>query len=415
MHHGITNVGVHVQAHMKQTKRNTIIVGLVLYLLSSGVSYATFSFLGVGESSVVVMPDTVVSADDSGIDPSLPRTEPCPLNGKLYTEIERDIWEARRPLTVMIENSTEARPHSGVIKADIVYEAVAEGGVTRFMGVFLCGAAAKDVVLAPVRSVRTYFLDWASEYGETPLFAHVGGANCSAPEGTGRCLTDKRAQAIEQLSQYGWRYQKGNDLDQFAIGAPTYIRSRERLGRTVALEHSMVSSTELLWKVGEKRGWTHLDPDGVEWTDSFEPWTFKDELPEAERGAVRSVSHDFWEGYKAYDVRWEYDVASNVYKRFNGGEPHKDLETGDQLAAKNVVVMLTKETGPVDDLKHMLYKTEGEGQALIFMDGEVVDGFWSKTSRLARTEFTTKKGEAIAFNPGQIWISVVSDDTDVAY
>lgn len=399
---------------MKHAKRNTIIVGISLYLVTTLVSYATFSFLGVGSTAAGATPVLTDTGAQPGLDPSIPRTEACPLNGKLYTEIERDIWEQRRPLTVMVENSTEARPHSGIIKADVVYEAVAEGGVTRFMAVYLCDAAYQDVTIAPVRSVRTYFLDWASEYGETPLFAHVGGANCSAPDG-GPCLTDKRAQAIEQLVQYGWRYVTGNDLDQFAVGAPTYVRDRSRLGREVALEHSMVSSSELLWKEGEERGWTNVDPEGVEWMDSFEPWEIKDDAAESERGTVTTISHDFWEGYKQYDVRWEYDSATNSYKRFNGGEPHTDLETGDQITAKNVVVLLTEEEGPVDELKHMLYETTGEGQALIFQDGQVIDGFWEKPTRLSRTVFTTKKGEAVAFNPGQIWISVVSDDTEVAY
>lgn len=402
---------------MTAEKKRTIIAAVILYFFSSGISYATFNFLNSGPD----IPGRVEIDPETGlpIDPDAPRTETCPLNGRLFTEIEREAWEDRRPLAVMVENSPDARPHSGIIKADVVYEAVAEGGVTRFMPVYYCAAQAKDVKIAPVRSVRTYFIDWASEYGETPLFGHVGGANCSAdklPNGNfGPCKTDPRAQAIEQLSRYGWRYSQGNDLDQFAIGAPTYIRNPDRLGRTVATEHSVVASTEGLWNEGEERGWTNIDPEGEEWTENFEPWMFKEDASEGDRGTVAAISYDFWTGHKQFDARWEYDRQTNRYLRLTGGEPHLDLETNEQLYAKNVVVQLTQETVSIDELKHNLYQTVGDGEALIFLDGQVIEGFWEKADRTSRTVFTTKRGEQIEFNPGIIWISVVSDDTQVSY
>lgn len=405
---------------MKSLLQKPILVALIVYLVSAGVTYATASFLSTSpetspSSAVVIDPETGLA-----IDPGAPKTEACPLNGELFTEVERQSWEKRRPLAVMVENSPDARPHSGLIKADIIYEAVSEGGVTRFMPVFYCAAQAKDVKIAPVRSVRTYFIDWASEFN-LPLFGHVGGANCSAdklPNGNfGPCKTDKRAQAIEQLSDYGWRYAKGNDLDQFSVGAPTYIRNPNRLGagKTVATEHSVVGSSEGLWQVGADRGWTNLDPEGNEWSKVFEPWEFKDDAETAERGQVTTISHDFWSGYKQFDAMWKYDPATNTYLRFTGGEPHVDLETQQQLAAKNVVIILTKETTSVDELKHNLYQTIGDGQALIFQDGQVIDGFWEKKDRESRTQFTTKKGDPVEFNRGLIWISVVDDSTQVAY
>ena len=154
-----------------------------------------------------------------------PKTEACPLNGELYTAEEKAIWSGRRPLAVVIENHADSRPQSGLGMADVVYEAVAEGGITRFMAIFYCAAAASNTNydVGPVRSARTYFLDLASEYADYPLYAHVGGANCSAPKDpvTGKqfaCTTDRRAMAIEQISDYGWR-NKGSwgDLDQFSL------------------------------------------------------------------------------------------------------------------------------------------------------------------------------------------------------
>lgn len=387
--------------------KSALIAFVVLYIVSSAASFAAFSKRG-GEGGAPISGNLGAEGGIT-IDPAEPKTESCPLNGMLFTKTEKSIWDNRRPLAIMVENSPEARPHSGLIKADVIYEAVSEGGVTRFMPIYLCAAAAADVIVAPVRSVRSYFIDWASEYAD-PLFGHVGGANCSAdkyPDGSmGPCKTDKRAQAIERLSDIGWRYATGNDLDQFSVGAKAYIRNETRLGTAVATEHSVEGSTEKLWKEGAKRGWTNKDPEGKEWLDSFDAWEFKQDAEAGNRGQVATISHDFWEGYKLFDARWTYDPASNSYLRFTGGEPHKDLETGSQLSAKNVVVQKTKELVSIDELKHNYYEAVGEGEALIFQDGNVIDGYWEKKSRTDRTIFTTKKGEEIAFNPGVIWISI---------
>lgn len=404
---------------MVLNQRNFLIAGIALYLASAGISYAVFNSssgepINPGGSTTATGP-----ADGLQIDPSEPRDQQCPLNGAMYTKTEANVWAKRRPLAIMVENSPDARPHSGIVRADIVYEAVSEGGVTRFMPIFLCDAARSNVIVAPVRSVRTYFIDWASEYGEKPLFGHVGGANCSAeklPNGmNGPCKTDIRAQAIEQLVKYEWRYSKGNDLDQFSVGAKAYIRNETRTGKQVATEHSVEGRTEQLWAVGAERGWTNLDPDGVDWTTNFRTWKFKDEAPENERTNITPIAHEFWSGYKQYDVRWDYDRATNTYKRTTGGEAHVDLETKQQIAVKNVIIIKSKEINGVDELKHNLYETTPGGDALIFQNGQVIEGRWAKKNRTDRTIFTDKKGQEIEFVRGKIWISVIDKTWPVNY
>lgn len=68
------------------------------------------------------------------INPSEPKDRPCPVNGELFTKTEEAVWKTRRPVLAMVENHIEARPQSGLSSADLVYEALAEGGITRFMG-----------------------------------------------------------------------------------------------------------------------------------------------------------------------------------------------------------------------------------------------------------------------------------------
>jgi len=391
---------------------------LLVFFVSAGASYALTTYLYAPASSGPLSPLATPSASGGlTLDPSTPRTAECPINGELYTEAEQKVWQGRRPLYVMIENSVDARPQSGLSSADVVYEAVAEGGITRFGAVFYCGVSAADTIVGPVRSARIYFVNTASEYNY-PLYAHVGGANCSPtdPNNASRtCQTDSKVQALELLDKYGWVGSKGNDLNQFGIGFPTFWRDYERMGRTVATEHTMYSSTGKLWKyAATSRGWTNMSPKGVSWEEDFDKWSWKDEADTASRGNL-SPSFGFWENYKDFGVVWHYDATSNAYSRDNGGSPHLDKDNNKQLQAKVVVVQLVEETGPVDSLKHMYYEVTGSGEALIFQDGNVTKGTWKKATREARTKFLDSKGKVISFNRGTIWIEQVPADNKIAY
>lgn len=384
---------------LKSQKLKVVVGALGLYLLSTGISWSAFSFLK-GEPDSFISPDGL-EEKRGGIDLSGPKNEECPLNGKKYTKTEKNIWEARRPLGIMVENHEEARPQSGLSRADIVYEAIAEGGITRFLAIYLCDAAREEVQVGPVRSARTYYLDWISEYGEFPLYAHVGGANTPGP-----------ANALGQIASYGWNAK--NDLNQFSIGFPTFWRDYERLGHPVATEHTMYSTTDKLWEVAAERGFSSRGEDGEHWDKVFVPWRFKDPKPESTPTAS-SVTFPFWEGYSQYGVSWKYDESLNVYKRENGGSIHTDLNNNQRLEAANVVVMFTTVKGPIDALKHLLYKTIGKGEALIFQDGQVIKATWSKESRTSRTKFTGSKGAEIEFVRGPVWIEVLQTGTKVNY
>lgn len=376
-----------------------LILGILgLYLLTAGISYFAFSFL-LG-SPELISPEEV-EEKRSGIDLSAPKTEACPLNGKLYTKAEREIWESRRPLGIMIENHQESRPQSGLSRADVIYEAVAEGGVTRFLAIFYCGASAQEVQVGPVRSARTYFMDWVSEWGKSPLYVHVGGANKPGP-----------ADALGQIRQYGWDLY--NDINQFSVGFPTFWRDYERLGRPVATEHTMYSMLDKLWAVAEERELGRKDKDGARWDETFVSWNFSDGQASNPPTAPR-ISFPFWSGHKDYGVVWAYDQASNSYKRENGGVSHTDLNNNEQVSASNVVIMFTTVRGPIDELKHLLYKTTGSGKALVFQNGQLINAVWRKDSRTARTKFTDSKGGEVEFVRGPIWIEVLENGTEVEY
>lgn len=392
-------------------KAMVILSFLGLYLLSTGTSWAIFSYLKEEPS---------LGGDDllSKIN-ELPKTEECPINGEKYTKIEKDIWESRRPIAAMIENHQEARPQSGLSSADVIYEAVAEGGITRFLGIFYCGVSAREVKLAPIRSARVYFVNWAAEYGDFPLFVHIGGANniCNnCPGGVKTSGTVAReVDAFSALEKLGWRYAYGNDFDGGTnIGYPVIIRDQYRLGEKSAWEHSVVGFSDKIFEEGENRGFGFEDEEGNPWSESFKKWTFSDDNPLSSPKAT-SISFEFWSNKADYDVQWKYQAEGNDYVRYNGGKEHLDLETNEQLSAKNVVIMFVSEAGPVDKEGHMFYTTLDTGDALIIQNGDIITGTWEKSTQSGRTRFYDKDGKEVKFVRGSIWIEAVPEGNEIDY
>lgn len=365
---------------------------IILYAASAGVSYVVFNtFL---KSPISISAPLIGSLTDvtSGAEEGV-KDRQCPLNGALYTKTREEQWKKRRPLGVMIENHLDARPIIGWTRADTVYEAVAEGGITRTLTMYYC----QDVGdIAPVRSARTYFLDWLSEYNA--LYAHVGGANTPGP-----------ADALGQIRDYGIL-----DMDQFGLGFPTYWRSTDKLA-----PHNVHSTTKKLWEAAAARdeGWGPTDKNGKPWDASFTLWKFKDEAPLENRSDQKPIVVPFWSQAPDYTVTWQYDKTANVYKRYHGQDAQIDPVTNENISPKNVVIQFQTERDANDGYPdgHLLYSTTGSGQALFFIDGKAVKGTWNKTSRTARTKYLDAGGKEIVFNRGQIWIETVPVGNSVTY
>ncbi len=398
-------------------KKSHLVIALILYVVSAVGAYSVMSYIspqsgtrtsGVEKSGEEAAEDETMLAALLEIDPAAPKDQVCPLSGAMYTQAEKDAWEKKRPLFVMIENSPDARPQSGLSQADIVFEAIAEGGVTRFGAMFYCDAQAYDVTLAPIRSARTYFVDYASGFYR-PMYVHVGGANVPGP-----------TNALGQIGDYGWEME--NDLNQFSIGYPTFVRNKNRVeGKELATEHTMETSTEKLWEVAADRGWLNEAPAeindtvvaGEKWTDLYSGWMFEEEAAQA--GTIEKVAYDFWSGYSDYSVEWTYDSTMDKFLRTHGGEEHIDMNNDKRIAAANVVVLLTEETGPINEKKHMLYETIGTGDALIFKHGDVVEATWQKKTRRSELQFVDAAGDPVEMARGLTWISVIDMNNEVTY
>ncbi|NOY14699.1 MAG: DUF3048 domain-containing protein [bacterium] len=341
-----------------------------------------------------------------------PRTERCPLNGALHTKDERQLWQKRRPLFVMVENHKDSRPTAGLNSTDIVYEAVAEGGITRFGLVFYCSQE-KDIKIAPVRSARVYFVNWAAEYGADPVYVHVGGAHCDPTTKQG-CLNGAKADALGLIKKLGWEFY--NDLNQFSVGFPTFYRDPNRLGKKIAIEHTMTTSTYKLWRyLKTKRKLTNVNKEGVAWDEDFTPWSWqpKDEVAE---GDVKEISYDYWRGYPDYSERWVYQ--NGVYKRYNGGQLSLDYNTKQPVTTDNLVILFASEAKANDGYPnnvHLVYGNIGKGKALIFYKGNLIKANWRKKDRASRTIFTDSKGKEVKFVAGRIWISMLPLGNQVNY
>lgn len=289
------------------------------------------------------------------------------------TKVEKD-KAIRHPLAVMVENHPEARPQVGLDKASIIYEAITEGGITRFMAVY--GPYDTNKV-GPVRSARTYYIDWLSEFNA--FYVHVGG-NLDA-------LDKIKADNIL-------------DLDEFTIGDKAYWREPKA---GIAIEHTMYADINKLYDIAlNEKHWPK--------TSDFTALKFKEPLEIALRGAGQKVQINF--SSESYNVVWTYEPKTNTYLREMGGEIHKDRNTQKQLASSNIIIqeMARQEATTAINESGWKMDTIGEGKVKVFSQGKEVNGTWKKANRTSRTIFYDDKGKEIIFTPGQFWIEIVPPD-----
>lgn len=272
---------------------------------------------------------------------------------------------------VVIENLIDSRPPSGLDKASVVYETLAEGGITRFLALFASGARTVSEI-GPVRSARPYFVSWAQEYSN-PLFIHAGGS----PE----------ALALLKLKST-----KVTDFNQFTHGG-NFIRDGARtaphnLYTNYTLLYSGMQNTALRDAVPQYTSWTFKSEDSID----TRPTTVNDVV-------VNFSSFN-------YKVTYKYDRVQNQYQRLVADKPHV-TRSGDQIYVKDIAVVYTDINVTQNNKGRMDIKTVGTGKLLLFRDGTTTEGTWKKDSDTSRIQFLDSSGQPLALNPGQIWIEVV--------
>ncbi|MEX0668582.1 MAG: DUF3048 domain-containing protein [Candidatus Saccharimonadales bacterium] len=284
-------------------------------------------------------------------------TEPAPLTG-----VEVDPSIARRPVIgVMIENSPDARPQSGLDSAGVVFEAVAEGGITRFLALYQDRSPSK---IGPIRSLRPYYVDWFM--GFDAAIAHVGGS----------------AQALNMLPA-----RNAKTLNQFAHSGP-YYRSSDRYA-----PHNMYSSITDLRNLAINLGYR---------TSSFK------EIPRSEPDPVDSSSASrITINYSSslYQAQFRYDPKENNYIRYMAGSPHIDRETGEPIRVENVVIinMPSGQNG-----QYVVMDSIGSSSATLFKDGRRQNATWRQTSYNNRIELLDSSGKQIPLAKGDTWFAILT-------
>ncbi len=262
---------------------------------------------------------------------------------------------------VMIENSPDARPQAGLIDAEIVYEAVAEGGITRFLALY----QTKDSkYLGPIRSVRPYYLDWLVPY--QAAIAHVGGA----PE----ALAQIKSQNIKDLDQF-------NNPDSY-----------NRVGNRYP-PHNVYSSTAKFESLEKQKKYTESKFDGFERDKKEKP---------LEKPKIKSINISL--SGPLYDVAYKYNKKTNSYDRILAGSAHKDEKSGKQISPKVVIAIEIKRT---QNGIYSVYAVNGGGTVRVYQNGTVIIGKWSKKNRKSEIILKDKTGNPIKLAPGKTWITAV--------
>jgi len=299
-----------------------------------------------------------------------------PLTGN---EVADETATKRAVTGIMIENSPDARPQSGLKDSGVVFEAIAEGGITRFLVLY---QEQQPTLIGPVRSVRPYYVDWVAAFDAS--IAHVGGSY----------------NALQEVRNGQYR-----DIDQFFNGA-SYWRATDRYA-----PHNVYTSFDRLNALNTKKGYLESNFTGFTRV-STKPTPPGQKKPTAKPEVANSIQVSI--SGPLYNSAYSYDAASKTYIRSEGGKPHVDREGG-QIAPRVVIVMKIPTVIGFEDGYREQMTTIGSGEAHIFQDGTHVQGTWKKDSKKSQIKFLDAKGKEIPLEPGQTWLTAIGTDRSVAW
>ena len=348
----------------KPSRKNLgILLGVGLALIGAGVIYVQFFAPEPAE------PNPVPEMTSNYVPPA-PTTLASPLTG---VQVEPNL--AQRAVTgVMIENSVDARPQAGLVDAGVVFEAIAEGGITRFLALY---QEAQPDYIGPIRSARPYYVRWAA--GFDAAYTHSGGSG----------------EALALIQALGIK-----DMDHGAYGNKYFDRVSNRYA-----PHNVYTSMARLDELRNSKGYT---------TSTFTPFsrvTVEEiEVAPAVTAPVYAPANTvaFNISSPLYNTSYAYDAVANVYRRTLAGQPHTDEKSGKQISP-SVVVALVMSYSIHPDGVHSNYANIGSGKVLIFQNGVVQEGTWTKTNDSESLSFKDSAGVNIPLQPGQTWITAIPD------
>lgn len=302
-----------------------------------------------------------------------------PLDGLSYAAESA----GRHPLGVMIENHPESRPQSGLSQAAIVYEALAEGGITRFLAIF--GPNLPERV-GPVRSARPYYLDWCLEYD--CYYAHVGG----------------NVTALDLIPKLGIK-----DLDQFRYGVASYGRIFYRLPKKgIATEHTMYADPMALYRQAEKN-WGQ----STALTPRFKRATTLDSQITAANGRLTANLVKIAISSQQFNPSYRYLPEKQRYQRLLADQPQLDALGNQPIEVSNIIIQEVASQAVKSRIneKGLSLATVGSGKGYFMARGLIEPISWEKTAPDQQTKFLDASKQELKLLPGKTWISVVNPGT----
>jgi hypothetical protein len=350
---------------IKTHKKLSVVIAIGTALLLAGGGVA--AYFALKPKPVSPKAASPVVAQPAPKQPDTPKFY-SPLTGREVA----DEGETKRSVTsIMIENSEWARPQSGLNDAGVVFEAIAEGGITRFAALY---QDTKPKLIGPVRSVRPYYVDWMAAFD--PTIVHIGGS----------------VNALKEVRSGAYK-----DADQF-FNSGYFWRASDR-----AAPHNVYTSFEKLDALNRDKGYV---------SSTFTGFPRKEDNPPT---APNAAKIDINISYQYFNVHYDFDKGCNCYERYIAGEKQLDRESGHNAKPKVVIAMkVPTELGMEDGIREQM-TTIGKGTAYIFQDGTVSVGTWEKTGRKNQIVWKNDKGEEIKLNRGQTWISVTAPEKSVTW
>jgi len=289
------------------------------------------------------------------------------LTGEYVTEKVAE----KRPYAVIINNIEYANANQqGTSQIDVLYEALAEGGITRMLGVIQNVDKIKK--LGSVRSARHYFVSFASEWDA--IFCHFG----------------QTKYAISKIEELGINNLSGLS----AVGPVVYARDY-----SYKAPHNVFTTGKKMKKGAKKLGYrTKVKSDNV-----AEHFAFYEEDTDLDSIDDTTYIKLPFSNYSTCYLK--YDTKSKTYKKYEYGKKHKDHKNNKQLAFKNVIVQLVKEKNiDKNGYQHLfLHKRKGEGYYLT--NGKRVKITWRKSEADHKMTYYDESGDVLTINPGKTYIA----------
>lgn len=344
---------------MTLTRRGKVIVSILGAFALVSVGGIALALTGRAPAPI----QRVVDAMTGQQTPEPPPT--CPLTGK---PVPGGKVPQRPVLAVKVENTDLAYPLAGLQNADVVYEELVEGGITRFMALYQCRSSPR---VGPVRSARTTDPKVLVQFEPRAILAYSGGQRA--------VINDIGRSTLVSYDE--------------TTGGTAFSRDASRV-----MPHNLFMSTAKLWAGAGAKGTAAGPPRRI--------FTFDAKVP-AHAKRISGVDATFSFSSAA---TWTWVPSLGRWERQLNGAPMK-LESGQPITAENVVIqqVVVTQSNLVDVLGNPSpdVTVTGTGKVWILRDGRVIAGRWVRPVMGAITKFETKDGTIIPLAPGNTWVELL--------